>query len=103
MSGRKMAWNRTWKTSGRQLSEQVVVSVAVDIEARHGPGFLVSGEIGEMVTAKEDGDWCWKIITQPSDLFSNSTLWLFNIAMENVPFILFLMIKNCDSPVRYVK
>jgi len=31
--GRKMAWNRTWKTSGRQLSEQVVVSVAVDIEA----------------------------------------------------------------------
>ena len=50
-----MAWNRTWKTSGRQLSEQVVVSVAVDIEARHGPG-LVSGEIGEMVTAKEDGD-----------------------------------------------
>jgi hypothetical protein len=25
--------------------------------------------------------------TQPSDLFSNSTLWLFNIAMENVPFI----------------
>eukprot|EP00435_Cladocopium_sp_Y103_P069091 s6_g32.t1 len=31
--GRKMAWNRTWKTSGRQLSELVVVSVAVDIEA----------------------------------------------------------------------
>lgn len=27
-----MAWNRTWKTSGRQLSELVVVSVAVDIE-----------------------------------------------------------------------
>ena len=44
MSGRKMAWNRTWKTSGRQLSEQVVVSVAVDIEARHGPGFFGVGK-----------------------------------------------------------
>ena len=32
-AGRKMAWNRSWKTSGRQLSELVVVSVAVDIEA----------------------------------------------------------------------
>lgn len=32
LAGRKMAWNRTWKTSGRQLSELVVVSVAVDIE-----------------------------------------------------------------------
>ena len=40
-----MAWNRTWKTSGRQLSEQVVVSVAVDIEARQGPGILVSGDL----------------------------------------------------------
>ena len=58
----KMAWNRTWKTSGRQLSEQVVVSVAVDIEARHGPGFWCREKLGKMVTAKEDGDWCWKIL-----------------------------------------
>jgi hypothetical protein len=46
-TGRKMAWNRTWKTSGRQLSEQVVVSVAVDIEARHGPGFWCREKLGK--------------------------------------------------------
>ena len=32
--GQKYAWNRTWKSSGRQLKEMVVVGIAVDIEAR---------------------------------------------------------------------
>jgi hypothetical protein len=31
------------------------------------------------------------------------TLWLFNIAMENGPFIDDLPINNGDSPVRYIK
>ena len=90
MSGRKMAWNRTWKTSGRQLSEQVVVSVAVDIEARHGPWarFFGVGKSWENGDSKR-GWWLMLEDTQPSDLFSNSTLWLFNIAMENVPFVFF--------------
>ena len=34
-AGKKNAWNRTWKSSGRLLAEPVVVGVAVDIEA-HG-------------------------------------------------------------------
>ena len=33
----------------------------------------------------------------------NTTLWLFNIAMENGPFIDGLPIKHGDFPVRYVK
>lgn len=32
-AGQKYAWNRTWKSSGRQLKEMVVVGIAVDIEA----------------------------------------------------------------------
>ena len=31
------------------------------------------------------------------------TLWLFNIAMENDPFIYDVPIKSDDFPVRYVK
>ena len=37
------------------------------------------------------------------DVSSSVTLWLFNIAMENGPFIDALPIKNGDFPIRYVK
>ena len=37
-----------------------------------------------------------------SSVFFSSTLWLFNIAMENGPFIDGLPIINGDFPVRYV-
>jgi len=36
-------------------------------------------------------------------LFLGDTLWLFNIAMGNGPFIDGLPIKHGDFPVRYVK
>jgi len=35
---------------------------------------------------------------QSSDLMDKFTLWLFNIAMENGPFIDGLLIKNGDFP-----
>ena len=42
--------------------------------------------------------YAWQQILGFETIFCRYTLWLFNIAMENGPFIDGLPIKNCDFP-----